>query len=31
MGKSTSMMFLKSVGIDMPEMTRYWMEKQGML
>ena len=30
-GKSTSMMFLKSVGLDMPEMTRYWMEKQGML
>lgn len=30
-GKSTSMMFLKSVGLDMPEMTRYWMEKQGMI
>ena len=31
MGKSTSMMFLKSVGLEMPEMTRYWMEKQGMV
>jgi len=30
-GKSTSMMFLKSVGVDMPELTRYWMEKQGMI
>ena len=30
-GKSTSMMFLRSVGLDMPEMSRYWMEKQGML
>ncbi len=31
MGKSTSMMFLKSVGLEMPEMTRYWMEKQRMV